>query len=368
MRSLKCILLGVTVSGILGVCGQSGALQGTIVPSNVKRVARVTGAARSTDTIPGPNRTDHFYNVGGTDLGIAWEMGNGTVGLFFGDTYGRDFEPGPGGPGDAGDWRSNVLAFSADKELSDGITFDSMRTVTGRTEAREIIPSRHDPDCRGDHTMIPTAAIHAGNRDIVHCMNINCWGVPGKWRTNYSALFFSEDNGNTWNRSGVCFAADSKFAQAALAKKDGYVYLYGTPAGRQGAIYLLRVPENKLAFQNEYEYWARRKGWVKQAESSADPVVEAPAGEMSVIYNKRLQRWIMLYLDVSRKAIVLRDAIDPQGVWSSPKILVRSSDYPGLYGSFIYPPENDTTLYFLMSVWKDYNVFLMKADLKRETE
>ncbi len=357
-------MLGLVLSGIPGVYGQSGTLQGVVIPGPVKKVARVTGAARATDTVPNPNRTDHFYNVGGTDLGIAWEMGDGTVGLFFGDSYGRDFKPGAGGPGNAGSWRSNVLAFSTDKEPANGIRFDSMRTAAGSKDAREIIPSRHDPDCKGDHTMIPTAAIHAGNREVVHCMNIHCWEVPGKWRTNYSALFFSEDRGNTWRSGGVRFTADSKFAQAALAKKDGFVYLYGTPAGRQGAIYLLRVREEAIAFKNAYEYWSKN-GWVKERETAADPVVEAPAGEMSVRYNQQLKRWIMLYLDAGRKAIVLRDAPEPQGIWSAPEIVVRSSDYPGLYGSFIYPFESDTQLYFLMSEWKAYNVFLMKVDLKR---
>jgi len=336
-----------------------------IVPRNVKRVARVTGASRSAEPLPNPNRTDVVYNVGGTDLGIAWTMGNGRVGLFFGDTYGRSFKPGTGGPGDAGDWRSNVLAFSSDRNLSDGLTLDGMLAGKGTIAAEEVIASRHDPDCRGEHTMIPTAAIHAGNADYVHCMNIHCWETPGKWKTNYSALFRSADNGKTWRRcSGVPFAADSKFAQAAFAKRDGWVYMLGTPSGRHGAIYLLRVTEKKLAFRQQFEYWNETRGWVKNDEAMATPVIEAPAGEMSVVYNETFQRWIIAYLDVSRKALVLRDSKRLQKGWSTPKTLVNASDYPGLYGSFIYPSKNGTELYFLMSVWKDYNVFLMKADLE----
>lgn len=367
VQRLTLILL---LPAFLGMPESKGQAQlPALLPYHVERVARVTGVTAKNERLSNPNRTAVRYNVGGTDLGIAWRMGNGAVGLFFGDTYGRDFRPGTGGPGNAGDWRSNVLAFATDKDLSDGLTIDAMLPDAGGN-AREVIGSRHDPDCKGEHTMIPTAAIHAGGADYVHCMNIHCWEVPGKWTTNYSALFKSSDNGKTWSRCpGVRFAAGSRFAQGAFAKRNGRVYLLGTPAGRQGAIYLARAGEQDLDFQDQYEYWCDGRGWVKNAEAGATPVIEAPAGELSVTYSETFQRWIVAYLDINRKALVLRDSREIQRGWSQPKILVKSADYPGLYGSFIYPLETkDTRLYFLMSVWKDYNVFLMKADLKMGEE
>ncbi|WP_018626188.1 DUF4185 domain-containing protein [Niabella aurantiaca] len=368
MQGLKFILLLPAIAGAMELAGSRAMTvpqQRDLLPINVKRIARVTGSGDAGALLPDPNRTALAYNVGGTDLGIAWKMGNGSVGLFFGDTYGSDFRPGGGGPGNAGGWRSNVLAFSNDKDLSDGLAFDRMLTDAGKTEAKEVIASRHDPDCKGEHTMIPTAAIHAGNADYVHCMNIHCWEVPGRWKTNYSGLFRSADLGRTWSRChSVRFPGGSKFAQAAFAKRNGFVYMLGTPTGRHGAIYLLRAGEKDLAFQYRYAYWNADRGWVKNNEAMATPVIEAPAGEMSVIYNETWQRWIITYLDVSRKALVLRDSKELQKGWSSPKILVPASDYPGLYGSFIYPTATGETLYFLMSVWKDYNVFLMRADLK----
>ncbi|SDC19954.1 protein of unknown function [Niabella drilacis] len=348
---------------------EPAVLPGNVIVAHVKRIARVTGATRAGERFPNPNQTDIRYDVGGTDLGIAWRMGNGTVGLFFGDTYGRDFKPGAGGPGEAGNWRSNILAFSSDNNLSDGLTLNGMLTAGGMTAAKEVIASRHDPDCNGEHTMIPTAAIHAGGADYVHCMNIHCWGTPGKWNINYAGLFRSTDNGKTWHScKGVRFPAASKFAQAAFTKKDGWVYMLGTPAGRHGPVYLLRATEKGLAFRQQFAYWNEARGWVKGDEAMATPVIEAPAGEMSVIYNETFRRWIVVYLDVSRKALVLRDSEQLQRGWSAPKTLVNAADYPGLYGSFIYPSQNGTELYFLMSVWKDYNVFLMKADLKQEGE
>lgn len=58
------------------------AAQNEIVPVNLKRIARVTGAALKKDNCPSPNNTAVRYNVGGTDLGIAWDMGKGIKGLF----------------------------------------------------------------------------------------------------------------------------------------------------------------------------------------------------------------------------------------------------------------------------------------------
>lgn len=194
------------------------AAQNEIVPVNLKRIARVTGAALKKDNCPSPNNTAVRYNVGGTDLGIAWDMGKGIKGLFFGDTYGRDFVPGTGGPGNATGWRSNVLAFSTDENLQDGLSFSGMLPDKGQ-EAKEVIASRHDANCKGDRTMIPTAAIHAGNADFVHCMNINCWGAPGYWTTNYSALFKSADQGRTWSKCRVLFHQQANSGRRPLQKR-----------------------------------------------------------------------------------------------------------------------------------------------------
>ena len=58
------------------------------------KVARVTGKTAGSDyNLPNPNRTDERWNLGGTDLGIIWEMANGEYGVLFGDTFGSDFKP-----------------------------------------------------------------------------------------------------------------------------------------------------------------------------------------------------------------------------------------------------------------------------------
>ena len=73
--------------------------------SNLKCVSRITGAEiNGTNGLPivefeVNNRTNELYNVGGTDLGIVWELQPGHYGLFFGDTFGSDFYPNFVNPG-----------------------------------------------------------------------------------------------------------------------------------------------------------------------------------------------------------------------------------------------------------------------------
>ena len=352
------ILLGSSSCSVKQV--KSDGQQAGLVPVNIKRIARVTGKTLSGEHLPNPNRTDERYDVVGTDLGIAWTMGNGQVGMFFGDTYGKDWIPvKEGGPGVAGNWRSNVIGFSADKNLLDGLTFSKMVN-------REVLPSPHIIDGSGSHTAIPTAAIHLNGTDYVHFMDVKKWGSPGNWSTNYSGLYRSEDQGNHWLKCPeVNFEANSRFAQVAYAKKSGYVYMAGTISGRWGAIHLARFKEGHILKKHLYEYWNKTEGWVKNDEQSADPIIKAPAGELSLAYYSKYKRWIITYLNENTHQLVLRTAKNLTGAWTEEQTLATAEAYPGLYGAFIYPGyEHTNQLFFLMSMWHPYNVYLMHAELK----
>ena len=332
-----------------------------LVVYNVKGIARVTGKTLPWDSYHNPNETDVKYNVGGTDLGIMWDLGGGHTGIFFGDTFGRDWQYTAAGGGNGSNWRSNVAAYSADNNLDDGLSFKGMLTGPDGT-AKQIIPLSG----AGTITTIPTAAIRIAGTDYVHYMAVKQWGEPGKWTTNFSALYRSADNGQTWSAApGVQFGSNSSFAQAAFAKKDGYVYMMGTPSGRFGNAYLARFLYADVLNQAEYEYWVEGTGWVKNSEQQASKIIEAPVGELSLAYNTHFNRWIVTYLDVNKLNIVFRDAAEITGPWSKPKNLVTWAQAPGLYGAFIHPQKtNSEELYFLMSVWQPYNVFLVRARLR----
>lgn len=330
-----------------------------------ERIARMTGAALSGELIPNPNQTHTNYNVGGTDLGIFWKMNDGSVGCFFGDTYGSDFRPTNEGGPNGNSWRSNVLAFSNDTDLTDGFTFSSMFVDTnGRTKT--IIPSAHDTSGNGDWTSIPTSAISVLGTEYVHYMNIRSWDAPGEWTTNFSSIYKSEDNGISWNSMPeVEFPSDSKFAQMSFAEKDGMIYMIGTRSGRTGPPYLARVRVDDFPNLSKFEYLGANQQWTLGAESAALPIFTSPVGEISLIYHQDFEQWIVLYLNHFEGEIVMRNAKQIDGEWSEEQVVASGNTYPLLYGSYIHPKSvKGNDIFFSMSMWQPYNVFLMKITLK----
>ena len=330
---------------------------------NVKRIARVTGTAMTGETFPSPNNTAVKWNLGGTDLGIVWEIQPGKYGIFFGDTFGNDFKPNPSNPGpNGGSWRSNVLAYSEDTNLDNGLTFSDMAT-DNRGLAREIVYGGKDVSGNGDYTSIPTAAIRANNIDYVHYFNIKTWTG---WTINYSGMYRSTDDGQTWTKcAGISFPSYSYFAMGGYFKKDGYVYMIGTPAGRDGAARLCRFHESDIENRDNYEYWnSVEKNWIKGDENKASILIYDTVGELSFIYNHTLKKWVIAYFCSERYDITLRTAETITGPWSDPFQLASGWEYAQLYGSYFHPLSvSGNNLYFLMSMWMPYNVFLMKADV-----
>lgn len=329
----------------------------------VTRIARITGTTMSGETFVSPNNTAVKWNVGGTDLGIIWEMEPGKYGLFFGDTFGRDFKPNAANPGpNGGSWRSNVLAFSDDHDLEDGLSFKNMAT-DGRGDAREIVPGGKDISGNGDWTSIPSAAIRANGADYVHYFNIRNWTG---WITNYSGLYKSVDNGQTWSRcAGVSFSSSDNFGQAGYFKKDGYIYMVGTRPGRDSNARLARFREADIESPDHYEYWDSSTGlWIKGDENKATNIINDQVGELSFIYNETHKKWIIAYFNAARYNITMRTAEQITGPWSEPYELAAGKEYAQLYGSFFHPISvTGNNLYFTMSMWMPYNVFLMKAEL-----
>lgn len=373
----KINLLFVISVFICFSCGGDPYANKDLMLKNVTMISRVTGTPPAGDTIPSPNNTPLLYDVHGTDLGIMWHIDGDKIGMFFGDTFGEGFELIPNGGGNGGNWRSNVLAFSEDTDLDDGLTISSM-AVDDEGKAREICAGAKTGDNPNYNTSIPTSAIRANGVDYIHYMNIYEWaGGNGRWLTNFSSLYASEDDGQTWKRKEeVTFHPDSHFSQVAYAKKDGYVYMIGTQSGRGDAGYLARFLEKDMLDMTKYEYWdGNNNQWVIGNESGATPVVESPVGEASLMYLKKQKRWIITYLldhafdkkDPQRKqTLVYRESKDLKE-WSEVRIITTDKEYPILYCAFLHPlKDNGDKLYFLMSLWKPYNVFLMSADIAME--
>nr|WP_235871228.1 DUF4185 domain-containing protein [Rhodococcus spongiicola] len=323
-----------------------------MLPGRSQAVAQVTGLLSA-------NRTQD-YNVLGTDLGIMWDNGNGQVLTAFGDTAGL------GIPnllnGSLWSWRSSILVRSSDGFLADGMTFDSTPLdIVG--QSKELIFSPKIPFV--EISRIPTAGIAVDGVQYMSMMSVKNWGEPGKWETNYSSLAFSTDNGENWVEATETRrpqeGGNRNFQMGAFIKAGGFVYQYGTPAGRGGLVYLTRVPEHKIRDLGAYEYWDGGK-WVPKNPDVAAPIVFGGVGELSVQYNEFLGQYLMLTTD-GRNSVVMRRAPEPTGPWSAPEVLIDANELPTMYGAYIHPWSSGPDLYFLTTVHSNYNVLLMRTTL-----
>ncbi|MBW3662366.1 MAG: DUF4185 domain-containing protein [Actinobacteria bacterium] len=312
----------------------------------VAPVAKITG--------PGSvNRTFTRWEVAGTDLGHMFEHRD-RLAVVFGDTF--------AGPDRSG-WRSNVLAWTDPGPLEDGLIFTGM-VEDGSGRARELLGSLK---LRGwEETVIPTNGISLGDRMVLHYMSVRCWGPPGSWVVNHSGLAVSDDDGVTWQRlRGARWSAASNFAQVAFVtggEQGDDVHVLGIPAGRDGAAHLARVPLRDLLDVRAWRYWDGG-GWSADPDTAA-PVVPGPVGELSVAWSLGLGRWLMLYLNDDVGAVEIRTAERLTGPWSAPRMLVSAVDVPTLYAPYLVPGTlAEPEVYFTLSRFDDYNVYLMRARL-----
>lgn len=319
-----------------GATGQ--LIPAAITVGDTQVVAQLTGAGSL-------NHTDR-WGVHGTDLGHTFRFG-GELRIVFGDTFG------PQGR----DWRSNAMAWTSDFDPSDGLRFDGM--VTDRDQhAKELLASRKLAEV--EVTVIPTYGVAVGERMFLHYMSVRRWGPPGRWVVGHSGLAFSDDRGRTWVKDpNVVWPEGSNFAQVAMVPRDGFVYLFGIPAGRFGGVKLARVPEGSLLDVQAYSYW-NGLAWVRGDERAATTIVAAPVGELSVHWSPYHRLWLMTYLNHQRDAIVLRAAPLLVGPWDQERVLTAALDRQ-LYAPYLLPDQEGPDIYFTISRFDLYNVFLMRA-------
>jgi hypothetical protein len=311
-------------------------------------IAQVTGADSANDTAG-------RWRIFGTDLGhMFWHRGQ--LYMVFGDTFGK------GSRYRAHNWRSNTLARLADPvDLEhQGLRIESMVTNEAG-QARELLASRKVDGI--EKTVIPTNGISTGDRMFLHYMSVRTWHGGGNWDVGHSGLAYSDDDGQTWKTPHeAIWPGGLGFEQVAFVRKDGYVYSFGIPGGRQGAVRLRRVPAGRMLQPGAHRYW-NGTAWVRDPHA-AKPVVPGPAGELSVAWNARYGQWMMMYLDQSRHAVLLRMAPKLTGPWGEPQVVVNAQQHPGLYAPYIVPLEDiGSEVWFTLSKWKPYNVFLMRMTL-----
>lgn len=324
---------------------------------NVTQVAQLTGP----DSI---NKTDRFY-VAGQDLGSMFQA-DGKTWFVFGDTFGQRDEGMTGGGGTG--WRSNTMAYTTDTDPSDGITFDGY-IVDDAGWARELIPAKQIDD--DEITIIPTYGFAANGAMYLAYMSVKHWGAPGEWETNYSGFAKSTDGGQTWTTlDSPRWPGDSNFIQVSVTDIAGELYFWGVTHGRFGGVALMKVAAADVEKQGSYRYFTGTAAdgtpqWSPDMAKAAI-IVNGTVGELSVVWNDYLQRWLMTYTDGGGDGADIRDAAAPWGPWSDPITLVSAVDVPGLYAPYMLPAytaDGGRTIYFTLSIWDPYNVFWYRADL-----
>ena len=375
IRQLETGSVGNSVSGsldaglgsVLGFPQWTTGEQGTVPvlngPTRIKQL--LTGPTSPLDT---PAK----YGIGGTDLGLMWDNGdqaNHQVLMAFGDTMGDCDIPG-------NQWRGNVMFRTSDPDLSDGLSVDSVLTDDDGL-AKEMVPRTGAP---GEVTIIPTAGISVDGVQYLRFMSVHDWGVPSTWDTNYSGLAYSTDNGETWTVDSSLArpitdhvsagesapAKDDSWFNAQMSSfvdgRDGYIYEYLTPSGRSGSARLARVAKKDIRNAGAYRYWDG-SSWTMDIDR-AKAVLPSPVSELSVQWHPGLQRYVSMYSSGTR-SVIIRTAPSPEGPWSRATTLIDYSVLPGAYGGFIHPWSTGNDLYFVVTTWDSYNVFLAHTDLSK---
>ncbi|MDR1428498.1 MAG: DUF4185 domain-containing protein, partial [Bifidobacteriaceae bacterium] len=371
---------GLAVGGVTALVTPPAQGAPPIPPSPAIVIAKMTSARAVT-----PTNNNTFGNITGTDLGILWDLGNGEVGAAFGDTYSRQTT--------SGNWRCSSLLFSTDTVLDDGLAWSSVLKASGNYSS-EIVPCNKDASGGGaikpgEHSAIPTSAIAVQDpsdptkwRSFVAYMSNTGFGDPGVWGIQYNEVYYSDDFGRTWNQSPLKWLNTSAtspdgyhpFQMVGFGQRPGdqWVYMMGTGPGRLGPAALSRVKAADLYAmdQSKFEYWIDG-AWIDsaqdpQADSHATPVIEGQVSELGLAWNEYTNSWVTMYLKDNRD-IVLRTAPRPEGPWTEATIVMNADDYPQLYGGFMHPWSlgNTPDIYFSMSDWRAYNVYLVRVSLNR---
>ena len=346
---LVAVLMGMAVIGWIPARAQYAASP-EATPSDGGRDGM--GPLREVAILTGPdsiNETHTRYLVDGTDLGHTFFHGNELY-MVFGDTF---------GPAKT-DWRSNVAAVITDDDPSDGLTFDRMiEDLPGH--AQVLIKPSMVPGT--EVTIIPTYGVSVGDRMYLHYMQVIHWGDPGRWDLGSSGFAYSDDDGQTWTVDpDATWPGDSNFGQVAIERVGDYLYLFGIPGGRFGGVHLARIAPEQILEVSEYEYWDGA-AWVADA-GQATGLVPAPVGELSVRWNSHYGKWLMMYLNEDKYAIVLRTADCLTGPWDEERTVTTGAEHPQLYAPFMLPAWNDgPEIYFTMSMFGPYNVWLMETSL-----
>ncbi|MGQ9706737.1 MAG: DUF4185 domain-containing protein [bacterium] len=166
------------------------------------------------------------------------------------------------------------------------------------------------------------------------------------------------------------------------------LYMIVSNQYRQSEIYLAYTDLDKIEDRASYRYYTGMEGdkpkWSSKI-GEAVPIVEGvKVGELSVQWNSYLNKWLLCYFDYTPTTenadMFFRTADNLWGPWSS-AVFVYDGHYryywyqteetrqgPKLwgtpYGGYILSDTDGSSVYFTLSLWVPYSIFLMEVDLR----
>jgi len=109
------------------------------------------------------------------------------------------------------------------------------------------------------------------------------------------------------------------FGVAVLEREGKHNLVFG--AGPGSAARLARVPAGRLTDRGAWEFLAAERRWSSKVKD-ATPLFDDVGGDLSVSWNRHLDRWLAVHARAHpSREVVARAARRPEGPWSAPTVL-----------------------------------------------
>ena len=369
-----------------------------VISARASKIAQLIGDVDRERQQPTLNLTWTHYKLAGTDLGVPFRHKDKTY-LLFGDTVGLR-------GGDA-------IAYTTDTTPDDGIELTFIHDNLAYKPVKI-------PGISQGAFEVPMEGVSIGGRmyiyhttDSIGVSEMFSEGAEPKMGRSIVAV--SDDDGQTFSYlydfSSKHFInvsivevdkADLSAVFAAGAGKA--LVIFGSGPYRRSDVRLAVQPSDQIGSHSSIRYFAgldsSGRPTLSSNEDDAQALFNQPVvGELSVSYNRFINKWIMLYNSFmpTSRGINMRTADKLWGPWSEPQIIFhpwndngychfmhagfpheqcdevsdpnRDKEYGGEYGPYQFEDlavgsDTSTTIYFTMSTWNPYTVELMKATLQ----
>lgn len=379
---------------MLAFARQSLAQDVVYQQGSTRKVEQLVGDIdRSTDVRDSTrNKTFKRFGVPNTDLGVPFEH-NGATYVAFGDILFGDGDP---------------LGVTVDTDASDGIDLDFIS------------------DAPGTHIKIEVPGVDLGGFGVPLdgiSWNGAMYLYVSERGMAKSVLAKSTDDGRSF--TNLYDVSDYKFINISVEKAlsdDNYPetvgtdiqLMFGSGSYRRSSVFLAYQTAATIETKTLKYYAGYQDGkpvWVEE-ESKATPIFDQPCvGEVSVVYNDFIEKWIATYNCPSftgkngenfERGVNVRTSDHPWGPWSEPFLIYtpagndgilgycqmmhrdwnqstcdtiqdpgRDYEFGGTYGPYQFnnlatgAVGSETTIYYTLSLWNPYTVILMESTLQK---